>query len=96
MRKNTVEVFNAWMNGKALNRHRSIHTNGYSIYSYGTLLVMGHTGHGVLFNGTKYSPTTSRQQGDIGVLISRHGIDTVTVNGVRMGCQDLTPYVNAD
>lgn len=63
MRKNIQEVFNAWKQGKSLNR-KSISTDGKTIYSYSTLILKD----GVL-NTVKYSKTTSRQQSAIALLL---------------------------
>lgn len=72
MRKNTKEIFKAWF----INRHKSgksISTNGETIYSYSTPILMRENGK-VRLNIKKYSATTSRQQSDLKVLLNNHGI----------------------
>jgi len=92
MRKNTAEVFKAWIEGRTLNRHRSISTNGDHIYSYGTILVDRRPDGTPILNETRYSVTTSRQQGDLRYLMSLHGIEPVKVDGAPIGCSDLRRF----
>lgn len=62
MRKNCRDVLNAWHHDRSLRRAESIWTDGESIYSYRTCLVTLASNGRILFNATKYSPTTSNHQ----------------------------------
>lgn len=98
MRKNTKEVFQAWVQGKKRQRSRSIWTDGGTIYSYGTALLtrINEEGRGdceLIFNATKYSVTTSCQQNDLRELMEENYLHPVTVDDVAMWQGDLTRFV---
>lgn len=65
MRKNTQEVINAFAQGKACKKFVSIWTNGQTIFSYDTPILHRISDTEVVFNGTKYSHTTTQQQNSI-------------------------------
>ena len=80
MRKNTQEVFKAWTEGKAQRKQDSIWTDGQVIFSYGTWLFKHQQftrgkSKGLVklgkyeFNNTRYSITTSIQQGGLKTLV---------------------------
>jgi hypothetical protein len=81
MRKNTRAVVEAFQARKPLKACRSIWTDGQNIFSYDTCLVARspHTGH-LTINTTKYSPTTSRHQSGIALLLQ-----PFTVGGMWRG-----------
>ncbi len=87
MRKNTQAAYNLWESGgrsTASVRGTSIWTDGKIIYSYGTPLLMVAPGGDVLIlNVTKYSVTTSQQQGGLGFLL--RGYDVLEVSGIPQG-----------
>jgi hypothetical protein len=68
VRKNTKEVFHAWLRQRRYAKHRAIWTNGFDIYSYDTCIVAwggSLTNPDIcpaVFNTTSYSRTTSRHQ----------------------------------
>lgn len=91
MRKNTQRVFEAWQKG-ALSVARdcgtAIWTDGQSIYSYQTCIatrdpedVHGANGKSVIFNNSRYSPTTSQQQGGMRFLMRQAGYQVEAVAG---------------
>ena len=91
MRKNTVEVFQAWFLGRECRKHRSIWTDGETVYSYGTAIATNpetFLDEMVIFNATKYSPTTSAHQNGIRKLVEFEGLPMVTVDGVPIGSDD--------
>lgn len=83
MRVNVRKVFNAWLNHKPCNM-KSISTDGHTIWSYSTAIV--HRGDtGVAFNATKYSPTTSTQQGGLRFALAQAGIEYITLDDLNRG-----------
>lgn len=86
---NTVKyvdgILNAWENGRE-KIHPSMFTDGKDVYSYGKhfpLLVRSDDGT-VLLNVSKYSVTTSKQQGDVRYFLSRNGWKVVE-EGISTG-----------
>ena len=62
-------------------KNGSISCNGQTVYSYATAIAHKLPDGTILLNPTKYSPTTSRQQGDLRYYFSLQNAPTVTVNG---------------
>ena len=90
MRKNTREVFDAWMNGIANCGQDSIWTDGERIFSYQTILVE-RTPRGPVVNVTKYSQTTSTHQNAIRAAFNARNILPVDfIDNVSRGCKVLT------
>lgn len=83
MRKNVAAVYTAWKEGRVKDMG-SIVTNGESIMSYTTCLVhpTGNDGE-VVFNNTRYSVTTSQQQGALRYALERDGFRVVLVEDIR-------------
>ena len=96
MRKNTLEVFEAWVQGEECKRSRSIWTNGARVYSYGTVLIDRTEDGELIFNATKYSVTTSRQQNELRYLMGENYFEALDVDGVYMGCGDLRPFASVE
>lgn len=65
------------------------------IFSYGTVLAQKTTTGHILLNKTKYSSSTSRQQGRLNYELSRvYGQDQIIeVNNVPMWTQDLRNFL---
>lgn len=81
MRKNTQDTFKAWRAGRSYKGGGSaIWTDGVHIYSYGTPIVQ-KDGERVFFNNSRYSVTTSCQQGGLRVLMDQAGISCEFVEG---------------
>jgi|TARA_R110000744_G_scaffold85947_1_gene167959 hypothetical protein len=93
VRKNTRAVLDAWEGNKHSGKSGdSIWTDGKTIYSYGTWILtmeaIDRWPHNrVLFNSTKYSPTTSAHQnaikGDLTPWVSNK--DLVIVDDISIG-----------
>lgn len=69
MRKNTREVFHSWRKNRKRKFCVSIWTDGFRIFSYGTILLEKKKDV-IYFNTTKYSPTTSNHQGSLLYLLN--------------------------
>ena len=77
MRKNTQNVFNAWMNGRSEKKQKSVWTDSIHIYSYHTkILFTANPDCEVPYriNMYKYSVTTTVQQRGIKALLDSHSI----------------------
>ena len=70
MRKNTKQVIGAFLAGEGCKKYPSIWTDGKTIFSYGTPILHRVSESVVVFNGTKYSHTTTQQQNSIRVALS--------------------------
>jgi hypothetical protein len=86
------------MQGRERIRSRSIWTDGETVYSYGTALLtrINEEGRGdceLIFNATKYSVTTSRQQNDLRELMEENYLYPAVVENVDMWQGDLTRFV---
>jgi hypothetical protein len=93
MRKNTEQVINAFLCGESKNLH-SIKTDGTTIFSYDTaILTRGKNGY-VIYNGTRYTNTTSQQQNAIfnefnpGIVVSNIARGA-TADDLRKAAGDL-------
>lgn len=86
MRKNTREVFIAWLNHRTHKSNGSIWTDGEKIFSYKTILVQKIDGE-VYLNRTKYSPTTSNHQNGLAVLLTK--INPIEIVDIPRGTNDL-------
>jgi hypothetical protein len=96
MRKNLQEVFNAWTDGRQSNKQNSIWTDGDTIFSYGTALVThGDYSGEVILNRTKYTRTTSSQQGSLGFLLKQYGFEVLEIDGLPMGTRSSTLFSKA-
>jgi hypothetical protein len=97
MRKNTLEVFGAWMQGRERKRGRmSIWTDGETVYSYGTALLTRTEDGELIFNATKYSVTTSCQQNNLRELMEENYLHPVVIENVAMWQGDLTRFVSVE
>lgn len=85
MRKYMTEIMQAFHEGRTLTRP-SASTDGINVYSYGTILVQKLNGT-VVYNATKYSPTTTNQQ--TAVRYHLRGEDYQTVTDIPMGQKSL-------
>ena len=90
MRKNTRQTVEAFLEGKARRPANSIWTNGDHIWSYGTMLVERHPTdpRSLVFNATKYSPTTSQHQRGLRAVLEKQYHLTI-VTGCPFGVSDL-------
>lgn len=79
MRKNTIEAFNAWKNGRHHRKSSTIWTSGGVLYSYGTEIARFSTATDkrAILNMSKYSVTTSCQQNGVQRLMNEVGITPV-------------------
>jgi hypothetical protein len=75
MRKNTQQVFQSWFAGKSNRLHNSISTDGTTIFSYSTPIVIRKNENKVEFNLQKYSVTTTRQQNSLRILLDQNKIE---------------------
>lgn len=88
VRKNVKQVFEAWSEGKWKTAPRggggyvSIRTDGNTIFSYDTPIVMRGKDGRVLVNVTRYSNTTSLQQYNIKFALSQAGIEFETIDNM--------------
>lgn len=86
MRKNTLQVFEAWLKGGENRKQNSIWTDGDTIYSYGTALAtFGDNLNEVYLNRTKYSNTTSTHQNGLAYLLHREGYEVQEIDGLPIG-----------
>jgi hypothetical protein len=93
MRKNTVQVFGAWLKGDENRKQNSIWTDGDTIYSYGTAIATHGDNLGEVFmNRTKYSNTTSQHQNNLAVLFPREGYEILELNGLPIGTKGDTLF----
>lgn len=74
MRKGTVETFNAWLAGKSRHPRASVWTNGETVYSYGTPILVKRDDKGLCLNITRYSVTTTNHQNGLRQLLTQHGV----------------------
>lgn len=65
MRKNTKNVFNAWVKGHSEKKQNSIWTDGYKIYSYNTPILQYNDSGAIVIDMSKYSRTTTNHQNSI-------------------------------
>lgn len=65
MRKNTKNVFNAWVKGHSEKKQKSIWTDGYKIYSYKMPILQYNDAGAIVIDMTKYSRTTTNHQNSI-------------------------------
>jgi hypothetical protein len=87
-RKNVEQVMDAFAHHrKKGNRGDSISTDGESVFSYFTCLVtrVQRAGTVFLLNATRYSVTTTQQQGGIREILRDHGASVVEVEGLSRG-----------
>lgn len=77
MRKNTENVFNAWMNGRSEKKQKSVWTDGVAIYSYNTLILFNNQDGALVFNNRKYSVTTSNHQNSIKRMCAERHIEYI-------------------
>lgn len=98
MRLNLQKAYKAWKSGKEYGRDGdSISTNGHTIFSYHTALVSDTEElHTVLFNGTKYSHTTTGQQSSLRMLLKRDAFTILTVWNVPQCERYLDKYEPSD
>jgi hypothetical protein len=103
MRVGTRRVFDAWVDYKEDRTQNAIWTDGESIYSYGTvLLIEGDTFMNKLANGmhtasrgkivlnrTTYSKTTTTHQNGLATLLTQSGIEFEEVDNIPMGTKSL-------
>lgn len=85
MRKNTKQAYAAWRAGKAARPANAIWTDGKTIYSYGTALVVQLDDDRVVLNWTRYSVTTTRHQSGLRELLAQDYGDVVLLNGLPRG-----------
>lgn len=88
MRKNTMQVFEAWQAGKKNMRQTSIWTDGHDVYSYGTMILKKDQIR--VLNRTKYSRTTTQHQNNLAVLLNRAGLPYIEIDGVYIGTASIT------
>ena len=86
MRANTRNAMTAWVQGKECRKASAVWSNGDHVYSYHTCMVARASDGTVIVNATKYSVTTSCQQGGIRYYLASNGVAYVEVNGLPMGC----------
>lgn len=86
MRKNVAKVMIAWLEGRKLDEG-SVSTDGKSIFSYATCILTRRSDLRVILNQTKYSVTTSRQQGQIGYQLGRAYDDIIRVDDLPRGAK---------
>jgi hypothetical protein len=86
MRKNLQEVFKSWIAGAENAKQKSIWTDGDTIYSYGTALAtFGDNLGEAILNRTKYTRTTSAQQGALAYLLGMEFENVLELDGLPMG-----------
>lgn len=85
MRVNTSKALAAFLAGKSARPAASVWTDGERIYSYGTCIVERIGGGLALFNETRYSVTTTRQQNALRVALEQEGIALESVQSVPRG-----------
>ena len=76
MRKNTKNVFNAWLNNRSERKQKSIWTDGKNIYSYNTIIIQMDIAGYYVMNMQRYSCTTSNHQNSLRIMIHHHYPDT--------------------
>lgn len=79
MRKNTKNVFNAWMNRRSEKKQNSIWTDGVHIYSYNVPIVERLPDGGYMVDVDQYSVTTSVHQNATRHLMLQNGITEWTL-----------------
>lgn len=84
MRVNTRKALNAWNEGRSAHPAQAIHTDGVSIYSYGTCIVTLHNNL-VIVNMTKYSRTTTVHQNALAAVLPRGLAGKIEVDGLPIG-----------
>ena len=90
MRKNTLEVFNAWLNGKENRKQESIWTDGTYLWSYKTAVAYSSEPcECVWLNVTKYSKTTTNHVNSLRVLFERNGFEVDPVDNLWRGVLPL-------
>lgn len=86
MRKNTMQVYEAWLKGGENRKQNSIWTDGDTIYSYGTAIAThGDYLNEVYLNRTRYSNTTTQHQNGLAVLLNRNGYEVHELDGLPIG-----------
>lgn len=77
MRKNTQNVFNAWLNGRSEKGQDSVWTDGSTIYSYNTPILWYNENQAVVINNQRYSVTTTVHQRGIQVICNNKHIEYI-------------------
>lgn len=83
------EICKAFAQGATEGKANSMHIYENRIFSYDTCIAQRH-GKKILFNVTKYSPTTSKQQTYLRHAISQEGLEVVEVSKVKPYTRDLS------
>lgn len=83
------EICKAFAQGATEGKANSMHIYENRIFSYDTCIAQRY-GKKILFNVTKYSPTTSKQQTYLRDAINREGLEIVEVSGIKMYTRDLS------
>ena len=82
MRKNTMETFKAWVDGKRARPARSIWTLGGVVYSYSTAIAKfsPESDRHMIVNVSRYSVTTTNQQRGLIALAKSNGFKVTEVD----------------
>ena len=74
-------------------RESNLISTGDKLFSYNTCIAQWHP-HGVIYNETKYSPTTSRHQSYLRNAITHNigWVEVVIVDNINFNTRDLIPY----
>lgn len=83
------EICKAFAQGATEGKANSMHIYENRIFSYDTCIAQRY-GKKILFNVTKYSPTTNKQQTYLRDAINREGLEIVEVSGIKMYTRDLS------
>jgi len=85
MRKNCKQAFENWMVGSDSHPARSIWTDGETLWSYGTAIATRDDNLEVIFNATRYSPTTTCHQNAIFRALRDAGMEIHVVTDIHRG-----------
>ena len=85
MRKNCKQAFENWMVGSDSHPARSIWTDGETLWSYDTAIATWGDYLEVIFNATRYSPTTTCHQNAIFRALGDAGMEIHVVTDIHRG-----------
>ncbi len=87
------DVIKKFLNGATYGKsgNGNLRIEGNKLVNYRTTLAE-FTEYGLIVNNTRYSVTTSKIQGNLRFQVSREGINSIEVEGVRMGADDLATH----
>ena len=91
---NNQSVINAFVNGKsAKSSNGNLYSVGDKLFNYYTCIAQRTDSGAVIYNGTKYSVSTSKNQTWTLQTLIIKGVEYKTVYNVPMGASNLERYV---